>query len=198
MQYAVELYFDQETETKLMDLARVIGEKKISTKFLEWKTRPHLTLACFNDVDEEKCIERLNEFAQKHNVMSTTINSIGMFKDTKTIFVSPTMNSKMYQLHRDLHKSLKEFDSKGWEWYCPDNWVPHCTIALTMEDENDAFYKASDLVLHEFKKLCGKFVSIGLVKITFPVEEIYTVKLGTEEITYEKLTSKNFNKCSLD
>lgn len=54
MLYAIELYFDKETEQKLFALAERVAEEKLSTKFLEWKTRPHLTLACFNDVDEQK------------------------------------------------------------------------------------------------------------------------------------------------
>jgi len=33
-------------------------------------------------------------------------------------------------------------------------------------------------VLHEFKKLHGQFVSIGLVKITFPAQELHTVALA--------------------
>ena len=49
MQYAIELFYDEETEKKLLDLSRKVADAKISTKFLEWKTRPHLTLACFND-----------------------------------------------------------------------------------------------------------------------------------------------------
>jgi len=53
----------------------------------------------------------------------------------------------------------------------------HCTLALTKEDDEDVFYKASNLILREFRKMSGKFVSVGLVKITFPVEEIYTVDL---------------------
>lgn len=93
MQYAVELYFDKETENKLMDLAQRLADEKLSTKFLEWKTRPHLTLA------------------------------------------------------------------------------------LTREDEDSIFYKANSLILHEFKKTSGEFVAIGLVKITFPVHEIYTTEL---------------------
>ena len=52
MQYAIELYFDPATEQKLSALAQRVADEKLSTKFLEWKTRPHLTLACFNDVDE--------------------------------------------------------------------------------------------------------------------------------------------------
>ncbi len=45
--------------------------------------------------------------------------------------------------------SLIQLDQK---WYSPDNWVPHCTLALTQEDEDSVFYKASNLLLHEFKK----------------------------------------------
>lgn len=177
MQYAIELYYDKETEKKLFELAKIIADKKISTKFLEWKTRPHLTLACFNDVDETQCIEKLKCFARNHKAMPAYIGSLGMFNDTKTIFVSPIMNSSMYQFQRELHDNLKDFDTNGWEWYCPNIWVPHCTIALTGEDENEAFFQASDLILHEFKKMSGEFISIGLVKITFPVEEVYTVEL---------------------
>ncbi len=59
MKYAVELYYDIETEKKLLYLAQRVADENLSTKFLEWKTRPHLTLACFNDVNEQKCIEQL-------------------------------------------------------------------------------------------------------------------------------------------
>lgn len=178
MQYAIELYYDRETEKKLFGLAQRIADQKISTKFLEWKTRPHLTLACFNDVDEMQCMKKLSAFADEHKTMPAYIGSVGMFNDTKTVFVSPVMNSGMYQFHRELHDALKDFDANGWEWYCPDRWVPHCTIALTRDDEDEAFFRASDLVLHEFRKICGEFTSIGLVKITFPVEEIFTVELS--------------------
>lgn len=54
-----------------------------------------------------------------------------------------------------------------------------CTLTLTKEDDEDIFFKASDLILREFEKISGKFVSIGLVKITFPVDEIFTVELST-------------------
>ena len=54
MLYAIELYFDKETEKKMAALAERVAEENLSTKFLEWKTRPHLTLACFNDVDEQQ------------------------------------------------------------------------------------------------------------------------------------------------
>lgn len=177
MQYAIELYYDKETEGELYRLAQSVADEGLSTRFLEWKTRPHLTLACFNDVDEAACAEQLRKFAQSHQVMPAYIGSIGMFNDTKTIFASPIMNRGMYQMQAEVHEWFKDCDAKGWEWYHPDRWVPHCTLALMKEDEDDAFYKASNLLLREFRKMSGEFVAVGLVKITFPVQEICAIDL---------------------
>lgn len=177
MQYAVELFFNKEVEEKINRLVTRIADEQISTKYLEWNTRPHLTLACYNNVDEEKCIKYLKEFAKSHHKLLAGLGSVGMFVDTKTIFLAPIMTSGLYQFQRDLHNALGEFDTKGYEWYVTDRWAPHCTVALCREDEEDAFFKASILVLREFEKLIGEFSSIGLVKISFPVEEICTIDL---------------------
>lgn len=177
MQYAIELFFDKETEEKLYNLAKRVAEEKLSTKYLEWKTRPHITLGCFNDVDEKKCIEQLNLFAQTHKQIPAYLASVGMFNDTRAIFTSPVMTESMYEFQRELHKYMQGFDTTGWEWYLPDSWVPHCTLAMTHEDDDEVFYKASELILREFDKSGGKFVSVGLIRITFPVEQIHTVDL---------------------
>ena len=174
MTYAIEMFFDSETEEKIMSLAIKIADAGLSTKYLEWKTRPHVTLAVFNDVDEERCTQLLERFAKNHKAFPAFLDSVGMFNDTKTIFLSPTMTRSMYDLHSELYALMNEFDSQGWEWYQPDGWVPHCTIALTSEDEENTFYQASNLILREFEKLEGLYNSVGLVKITFPVEELVT------------------------
>ena len=100
-----------------------------------------------------------------------------MFNDTKVVFLSPDMTGSMYRFQRELHELLAGFDTEGWEWYLPDEWVPHCAVALTKDDDDDAFYQASNLVLREFRKTSCIYDSVGLVKITFPVEEIFTVGL---------------------
>ncbi len=178
MKYAIELYFDKKSEDKVYTLANQIASAQISTKYLDWKTRPHITLACFNDVDEELCISKLKVFAQNHQRLPAGLASVGMFVDTKTIYLTPVMTSSMYQFQRELHEALSEFDTRGHEWYTPNRWVPHCAIALTKEDKDEAFFKASDLVLHQFEKIFGEFTAIGLVKISFPVEEIFAIELN--------------------
>ena len=181
MTYAIEMYFDKETEDKIMNLAQMVADASLSTKFLEWKTRPHVTMAVFNDVDENRCIDLLKDFVNGIKVIPAFLDSVAMFNDTKVIFLNPTMTKSMYLLHADLHEKLKEFDTRGWEWYLPDGWVPHCTIALNGEDDEAVFYKTSELILREFKKLQGTFISLGLVKITFPVEEIATIPFAVTD-----------------
>ena len=66
MTYAIEMYFDKETEEKIMSLAKKVADAGLSTKFLEWKTRSHVTLAIFNDVDEDRCTKLLESFAKEH------------------------------------------------------------------------------------------------------------------------------------
>ena len=177
MQYAIELYFDKETEERLYALSKRAAEEKLSEKFLQWKTRPHLTLACFNDVDEEACARKLEAFSKAHGPLPAHLASVGMFPDTKCVFASPVMTEGMYAFQRELHACLKDFDTRGWEWYTPDRWAPHCTLALTKDDAEDVFYLVSCLMLREFRKLSGRFVAVGLVKITFPVQEIVAFDL---------------------
>lgn len=177
MQYAIELYFDAETERQMLALSQKIADAGISSKFLEWKTRPHLTLACFSDVDEAECADRLKTFAGTHAAMPAWLGSVGMFTDSRTIFASPVMTSAMYRFQHELHQCMQGFDTKGWEWYLPERWVPHCTLALTREDGEEAFLKAGELVMREFVKTAGRFVEIGLVKISFPVQELATFEL---------------------
>ena len=175
MMYAIEMYFDKETEEKIMRLAQKIADAGLSTKYLEWKTRPHVTLAVYNDIDVDRCAQLLEKFANDRKAFPALFDAVGMFNYTKTIFLSPVMTRSLYELHSELYTLMQEFEASAWEWYKqPDSWVPHCTVALTSEDEENVFYEASKLVLHEYKKLEGVYTSVGLVKISFPVEELKT------------------------
>ena len=105
------------------------------------------------------------------------MGSVGMFTDSRTVFASPVMTSAMYRFQHELHACMQGFDTKGWEWYLPERWVPHCTLALTREDGDEAFYSASALVLRKFRKMAGSFTAVGLVRIVCPVEELAVFEL---------------------
>ena len=105
-----------------------------------------------------------------------------MLTDTKTIFASPVMNNEMYWFQRELHECLYDFDTEGWEWYCPDSWMPYCTLALTNEDEEDIFFKASDLILREFEKISGKLYWVSKNKFSCGRNFYSWIKRNQKEI----------------
>ena len=174
MIYAIEMYFDKATEEKIMSLAEKVADAGISTKYLEWKTRPHITLGAFNDIDENRCTELLKQFAAKHKPIKAHLHSVAAWSDTKVVYLNPSMTRWLYDLHDEIYELMKESDTIGLEQYMPENWAAHCTVALTSEDGEEAFYKANDLILREFAKTDGMYTSVGLVRITFPVEELAT------------------------
>ena len=79
MMYAIEMYFDKETEEKIMRLAQKIADAGLSTKYLEWKTRPHVTLAVYNDIDVDRCAQLLEKFANDHNNKGISTEDIADF-----------------------------------------------------------------------------------------------------------------------
>ena len=46
----------KEFEEKILKLPQKLADNNLTTKFLEWKTRPHITLAVFNDIDESRVL----------------------------------------------------------------------------------------------------------------------------------------------
>ena len=79
-------------------------------------------------------------------------------------FLAQLMESKFLTIYEDSNK----------EYY-------YAIKSLCGEDEEDVFYRTSELVLREFEKMEGKYVALGLVKITFPVEEIAAVPFEVKQ-----------------
>ncbi len=178
MKYAINLYFDKDTEENLSRLANSVADEADSEKISGYDIRPHLTVACFNDVDEPQCIRLLQSFAESHKVISLKIGSVGMFPDSRTIFATPTLTAGIFRLQRELHEIMKDFDKTGWTHYCPDNWSPHCTLAYTIEEGNETFLKASGILLRKFHPMTGEFAGLGLVNITPPAREVFETELS--------------------
>ena len=160
MMYAIEMYFDKVTEEKIMRLAQKIADAGLSTKYLEWKTRPHVTLAVYNDIDVDRCAQLLEKFANDHKTFPALFDAVGMFNYTKTIFLSPIMTRSIYELHSELYVLMQEFEASAWAWYKqPDCWVPHCTVALTSEDEDTEKRHSTTRI--------GFFISSGTPKMSY-------------------------------
>jgi len=177
MRYAIELYFDKETEEKIMNLANGIAEKGISKRYLEWQTRPHITLGIFNDIDIEKCDKLLEEIAGQVKSFPAYLSSIGVFNNTKCVFLSPVITNELLELHNKIHNTFKFCDHKGSEYYLPGRWVPHCAVMLGDAGDDITLYEAVKYVIDNYEVLNGSFCEMSFVEVTMPVKEHTAYKL---------------------
>ncbi|MBZ9635168.1 2'-5' RNA ligase family protein [Clostridium sp. FP1] len=177
MLYAVELYFDKKTEEKIMRLPNGIAKKGISKRYLEWKTRPHITLGLFNNIDFENCDKLLDKLTKQISSFPTHLSSIGVFNNSKCIFLSPVVTRELFELHREFHNTFSFCDHSGYEYYLPDSWVPHCAVMLGDSDDANALCASVKYVIENYEVIHGFFCEISFVEIIMPVKEHVAHKL---------------------
>ena len=177
MLYAIELYFDKKTEEKIMNLPYELAEKGISKRYLEWKTRPHITIGLFNNIHIEDCDKLLDELARQVKSFSVHLSSIGVFNNSKCVFLSPVVTSELLELHRNIHNVFRFCDHTGYEYYLPDSWVPHCAVMLGDADDDNALSTSAKYIIENYEVLHGFFCEMSFVEIIMPVKEHTAHKL---------------------
>ena len=163
MGYAVELYFDSQTEKGVWDLRHTLIDQGILSTLGDLLDRPHISLAVFPDVDRDSLISLMKEYAGEIEPFSVQLSAIGTFPtDENGLFLSPVPTNQLLNCHQDLHGRLAKSKLKPSSYYIPENWVPHCSVELNIPDEQ--LFKAIELCKKAFKPLIGQLQEIGVVE----------------------------------
>lgn len=54
--------------------------------------------------------------------------SVGTFPSNGTVFLAPTVTSKLLELHYSYHHFFQDFNDNSKSYYIPEKWVPHRTM----------------------------------------------------------------------
>ena len=179
--YAVSLYFDGESASKILRCVKSTAEASENFYLTEHNVPSHMTLGIFHSSDDElEKLKRLfKEFASK---MGRTFNidfaGAGCFLE-KVIFLRISEESRAYLagLNSILHEfMLSDFDAGDNRNYLPQNWMPHVALAVKLNsaqfESGMNFLKSHDELLPTVVKV----VSVGLARCK-PYEEILRVSL---------------------
>jgi len=163
MGYAVELYFDSQTEKCVWDLRHALIEQGITSTISELGDRPHISLAVFSNVNCDDLILLTKEYADKIEPFNFQLSAIGAFPtDENVLFLSPVLTTQLLNCHQDFHLRLAESKLTPASYYIPGNWIPHCSVELDIP--NEQFPKAVQVCKKAFKPLLGQFQEIGVVE----------------------------------
>ena len=163
MGYAVELYFDSQTEKSVWDLRDALSGHGISSVIGDLGDRPHISLAVFSDVDCDALILLTKEYAGKIVPFNFQLSAIGTFPtDENVLFLSPVLTNELLNCHQGFHYRLAESKLTPSSYYLPSNWIPHCSVEMNIP--NEQFSKAVEICKKAFKSLLGQFREIGVIE----------------------------------
>lgn len=138
-------------------------------------SRPHISLAVYNNVDVALLSERLYKFLIGRKTVKLRFESISAFPtDPAVIFIAPGMTNELFTLHKNYHALMSGCLKDEWGYYLPDKWVPHCALAMDVPK-----LKVSNIIQHlttDFQQFDFSIEEIGIVEFR-PVNHLITYKL---------------------
>jgi 2'-5' RNA ligase len=161
MTYSIGAYFDHETELKIDKIWEVLANTQIADYLHLSNNRPHITLSIFDNLDLEKTSQLMCELAEEFPVMDISFQSVGIFPSS-TVFLAPLISFPLMKLQLKLHKELTKFSKLPESpYFLPDQWVPHCSVAIDFHPEKLISVVQQVLeVIH--LPLDGKITELGL------------------------------------
>lgn len=175
MPYAVEMFFEGQSTAAVREAWRRLAESHATPYMLDSGSRPHVTLAVFEEVRENALHEALAHFAARLPAFPLVLSRVGVFESTGVIYVAAEPWTVLESVHRLFWSQCARIGSGAWEHYLPGNWTPHCTLAVdvAMRDADDAVRAANDaLVL----PIGARVESIAWVRFR-PVEHLLVLGL---------------------
>ena len=174
MDYAIVLYFDEETEAYFTDIIASIAHSGASNYMIDSKVIPHITIADFHTEKLDSVVSALDNNISDFKSGDVIWASLGSFVP-RALFAAPVMNGFLYNSCTHINKIIKPLAPHcGYGHYLPSQWVPHTTLASRLD--SDGLSKAFDVALQKFSVVKGKCIKVALIQCS-PVKEIKTWNL---------------------
>jgi 2'-5' RNA ligase len=164
MPYSVELFFDPVTSDAIQAMWKGLASVTGSDYMVKNGVYPHVALTVMesNCPELEKFVSEIALKTQPISMEPTKIDSFHASPDV--VFLGMKKDEKLMKLHADVYGVVERYGLKCQEYYTPEKWIPHCTLAMEFDPKftSAAIKKAaSELInLHLFA------TSIGIV--SFP------------------------------
>jgi len=122
------LRFDSETDRRVrpqMQRIRQILDSPGKTDGF-----PHISLVPSKADDCDDVIQRVHSALVGHPSLEVRFSYLGYF-GSGVVFLGATPTAALLTLHRQVFEASRPGEDAPWiEYYRPDRWVPHCTLAM--------------------------------------------------------------------
>jgi 2'-5' RNA ligase len=185
--YGVIALFDEKTENQINSIWNELYERGLSYYSKEvLNRRPHITIATYQRLETGSFIKLMDEFFNETDHIPVTLSALGTFLQSRTIFLSPTPTKILFDWHRNYHEKFKSYNDDLSSLYLPEKWIPHCTIANHLTEEQ--FYKTFQYCTDNIQTIHAHIQEVALIKLEYKNEKcirtslVFSKKLKNETI----------------
>ena len=161
--FAIQLYFDEITNQRIKALWSVLNDNGLIKILCPARGYvPHISLAVAGELNPDDIVPLVRAFAARTKPLTIVLSHLGVFNNAdSTLWLGPNFSDELRSVHQTLWNSLHATTVAWWDYYTPEQWVPHC--ALIANHPFDIVFQAIRLS-SEFKlPLSGKLESVTLV-----------------------------------
>ena len=173
------MYFDPNMTAAVRRAWSHIEAAGLSCEMPEVGWKPHITLSgCYN-LPLDTYLPALQNFAGQTKPLDITLASVGYFGggELHTLFLLSAVTIELLNLHERHHHLLTTHCAAVSPYYVPNQWIPHCTLAVNLPAE--ALAQAVKLPNGFGLPIKGRLEAIGIVRVTRPqVQEVVFMPLG--------------------
>ena len=188
MPISVEFLFNPDHASEIIDVWQDLYDANVDTFLLSSGSKPHITLAIFNDIPPEVLEKSVKNLAEKIHKFELTLSILGVFPGEKnTIFLAPSFHQFLYSIHQAFHSLTRTITNQGWENYLPYNWIPHCTLGVDVPREKVGV--AMEICSHLNLPVTVDVEKIGVVEFS-PTKNYQFIELQEPETSKRSETEE--------
>lgn len=110
MNYAIELYFDENSSKKIDDIRQLLSANGVTT---DRGAKPHISLAIYSEIDKNALIDKVRNFAEQKIELSLTFTYIGIFPaEESVLFFAPKASPELLALHLHFLDYMSDFSDR--------------------------------------------------------------------------------------
>jgi 2'-5' RNA ligase len=178
MPFAIEFYLDEVSSTRVRSIWDDMVHQGLGQPMAG---HPHITVAVWEDLDLPLTRDWLAGYASTLAPFPVGFASVGFFANNPAVaFLAPIVTRDLLDLQQRFSDEFMGGLGSSWLYYQPGRWVPHCTIAMGLDDA--AFPRAMEVAKHIELPFDGMLTSIGILE--FPA----IVDHGTVPLTGHSAT----------
>lgn len=165
MPFVTELYFDPSTEERIRGAWKALDEAGISDSMPKGGYRPHISLGICNHLELDAFAKELTTFAAGIVPFRVLFPNIGIFSTSEgVVYWGATVTAQLLNLHTAFHEIFKKYAKEQREYYTVGQWVPHCTLAFGLSEEQ--IVEAVTVCRQMDLPVSTEVKGIGLVKVS--------------------------------